>query len=240
MRAVIVLVAAGAAFGSELADRMMDPKLTIAQRNDACYELRGVSSADVVAAMRKALGDPVVRACAGTNLRKAGAIEALKSALADEDFEVRALAARELGGLERPEVLPLLAEAAHDPQLVVAVNAVEGLANYRDPVVIPYLLEIAKGGGLIGTSALNCALKFHDPRVLTVARALLANKDVSDKLAAMRVLAEMGDTSDIPALREIAEKETEMVSAKGRGFGLMPAISLSRAARTAIEKIETK
>ena len=219
---------------------MMDPSLTVAQRNNACFELRGSTDPDVVATMRKALNDTPVRACAGTNLRKAGAIAELKDALADPNFEVRALAARELGGFENPELLPLLTAAARDPQLLVGINAVEGLADYRDPVVLPYLLEVAKGGGLVGTAALDRALSFHDPRVLETARVLLDNKDISDKLAAMRVIGEMGDQTDIPKLREIQEKEKGMVSAAGRGFGLIPAISLSRAAQTTIEKIHER
>ncbi len=80
-------------------------------------------------------------------------------------------------------------------------------------------------------------MTFRDERIPAVPRQLLASKDVSDKLAAMRVLAQMGDASDVPALREIAEKETATVSSKARGFGLMPAISLSRAAQTTIDQI---
>lgn len=220
--------------------RMMDPHLTVAQRNDACYELRGIATPEVVSVMVRGLADPQVRSCAGTNLRKAGAIEELKHALASDNFEVRALAARQLGGFEKPELLPLLAAAAHDPQLIVAMNAIEGMASYGDPVVVPYLLDIAKDGGLVGTSALNRAVIFHDDRVPPIARQLLASSDVSDKLAGMQALAQVGDAGDLPALREIAEKETAMVSSKGRGFGLMPAISLSHAARTTIEKIESR
>lgn len=216
---------------------MMDPGLTVAQRNNACFELRGSSEPEVVAAMRKALEDPKVRACAGANLRKAGAITELKDALAYPNFEIRALAARELGGFEKPELLPVLMAAARDPQMLVGINAVEGLADYRDAVVVPYLLSLAKDGGLVGTAALDRALTFHDPRVLETARGLLASKDVSDKLAAMRVIGAMGDETDIPALKKIQESETGMVSAVGRGFGLIPAISLSRAAQTTIERI---
>ena len=220
---------------------MLDPSLTVAQRNNACFELRGSTEPEVVAGMRKALGDTNVRACAGTNLRKAGAIAELKDALTDQNFEIRALAARELGGFEKPELLPLLAAAAHDPQMLVGINAIEALANYRDAVVVPYLLDIAKGGGLVGTAALDRALTFPgDPRVLETARGLLRSKDVSDKLAAMRVMAAVGDGTDIPRLRDIQEKETGMVSAAGRGFGLIPAISLSRAAQTSIEKIQER
>ncbi|MGA3204113.1 MAG: HEAT repeat domain-containing protein [Bryobacteraceae bacterium] len=216
---------------------MMDPSLSVAQRNNACFELRGSTEPEVIRTMRKALEDQQVRACAGMNLRKAGAIAELKDALADPNFEIRALAARELGGFEKPELLPVLTAAARDPQLLVGINAVEGLADYRDAVALPYLLELARAGGLVGTSALDRAMTFHDPRVLETARALLTNKDVSDKLAAMRVIGVMGDKTDIPKLREIQERETGKVSAAGRGFGLIPAISLSRAAETTIEKI---
>ena len=167
--------------------RMMDPSLNVAQRNNACFELRGNTEAEVIATMRKALNDTAVRACAGTNLRKAGAVAELKDALTDPNFEVRALAARELGGFEKPELLPLLAAAARDPQMLVGINAIEGLADYRDPVVLPYLLHIAKDGGLVGAAALDRALAFHDPRVLETARGLLGSKDVSDQLAAMRI-----------------------------------------------------
>ncbi len=219
---------------------MMDPSLNVAQRNNACFELRGSSDPEVVSTMRKALNDTAVRACAGTNLRKAGAIAELKDALADPNFEIRALAARELGGFEKPELLPLLTAAARDSQLLVGINAVEGLANYRDPVVVPYLLSLAKDGGLVGAAALDRAQTFHDARVLETARVLLDAKDVSDKLAAMRVIGAMGDSTDLPKLREIKKKETDLVSAAGRGFGLMPAISLSRAAQTTIEKIEER
>src|SRR5580700_10965019 len=92
--------------------KMNDPQLTVAQRNDACFALRGVAAPAVVTAMRTALSDPKIRTCAGTNLRKAGAVGELKAALSSDDFEIRALAARELGGFEQPELLPLLAAAA--------------------------------------------------------------------------------------------------------------------------------
>ena len=220
--------------------RMMDPSLTVAQRNNACFELRGSTEPQVVAGMRKALSDNAVGACAGINLRKAGAIAELKDALADESFEIRALAARELGAFEKPELLPLLAAAARDPQLLVAINAIGALSNYRDPVVLPYLLDLAKDGGLIGTAALDRAKTFHDPRVIEAARRMLDRKDVSDKLAAMRVIAELGDATDLPKLRAIQEAEQADVSTGGRGFGLIPTISLSKAAQTTIEKLTAK
>ena len=219
-----------------LVAKMQAPSLTVAQRNDGCYALRGVNSPGVTKVMRKALEDPAVRSCAGINLRLAGGINELRDALTDSDPQVRAVAARQIGAFEKPELLPVLAEAARDQQLLVAVNAVEGLANYRDPAVIPFLLEIAKIGGVAGNGALNRALEFRDPRVAAVARDLLARPDVSDKLVGMRALAQLGDASDLPKLREIARTETQAVAAQNRGFGLMPAISLSKAAQTTMTR----
>lgn len=224
-----------------LLTRMQDASLNIAQRNNACYELRGAATPEAVGAMRKALNDPDVRACAGLNLRAANAIPELKDALADSDYEVRAVAARLLGTFEQPELLPLLAKAARDRQLIVATNAVEGLSKYHDPqVVLPYLLDIAKDGGITGTAALNRALDFQNPRTIAVARGLLAHSDVSDKLAAMRALAMLGDASDLPALREIIHNDSGNFAGQARGFGFVPAISLTRAAQTTIAAIETR
>lgn len=59
-------------------------------------------------------------------------------------------------------------------------------------------------------------------------------------LRAIRASATLGDASDLPSLREIAATETEEMSTRGRGFGFMPAISLSRAAKTAIARIESR
>jgi HEAT repeat protein len=220
--------------------RMQDASLTVAQRNDACYALRGSASPAIVQTMRRALDDQAVRACAGINLRAVGAIAELTDALSDSDRQVRALAARQLGAFEKPELLEPLAAAARDSQLIVAANAVAGLANYRDPIAVPYLLDIARMGGVAGAAALNRALEFRDSKIPAIAEDLLARPDISDKLAGMRVLAQMGDRNDLPKLKEIARTETQAVAAQNRGFGLMPAISLSKAAQTAIEAIEKR
>jgi HEAT repeat protein len=245
MKSILFLAVAGLAAAAsdpaKLIERMDDKSLTSAQRANACYELRGVATPEVIAAMERTLANPQLRGCAGTNLRKAGAAGVLATALTDDDYEIRALAAREIGSFEKAEYLPALVHAAHDSQLIVAMNAIEGLCNYRDKaVVMPALLEIAKDGGMGGTAALSRAQLLGDPRVLTIARKLLDSLDVSDKLTAMRVLADLGDPSDLAKLHEIKDKEANMVATTGRGFGFMPAISLSRAAATTIAKIEER
>jgi HEAT repeat protein len=220
-------------------ERMLDPKLNVSQRNDACYELRGSGSPETIAALARALEIPDVRSCAARNLREAGAVDELKSALAAADPDVRAAAARELGALGRTDLIEPLAQTARDPNLIVATNALEGLAQYQDPSVLPALLSLAERGGPVAAMALSRAVQFNDPGVLAVARKLMAVRDVTLRLAALRAIGDFGDAADLPALRALAAK-AERAAPAGRGFGLVPAIDLSRAAQNDIRQIESR
>ena len=230
----LALAASGDAPG-----RMLNDQLTVAQRNNACFQLRGDRSPEVIAALRGALASEVVRACAARNLREAGAINELAGALAAPEPEVRAVAARELGAFERPEWIEPLVAAAHDPSMLVATNAVMGLGQYHDRAVLPYLLELAAGSGPAGVAALSRAARFDEPATLPIARKLLSGGDVARKLLALMILGDCGDARDLPRLREMAA-HNEPLGAPGRGFGLLPALDLSRAARTALAAIEKR
>ena len=237
----LFLFCAGAlAAADDPVGRMLNEKLTVAQRNNACFALRGNRSHEVIAAMRGAMaGDDVVRACAARNLREAGAVDELASALSAPEPEVRAVAARELGSFERPELMEVLVKAAHDPSLLVATNAVMGLGQYHDRAVLPKLLDLAAGGGAVGVAALSRAAQFDEPATLPVARKLLSGNDPAGKLIALLVVGDCGDVADLPRLRELAAK-SEPLGIRGRGFGLMPALDVSRAAKNALEAIEKR
>ena len=234
------LLCAGAlAAADDPVGRMLNEKLTVAQRNDACFALRGNRSHEVIAAMRGAMASEVVRACAARNLREAGAVDELKSALSAPEPEVRAVAARELGSFERPELMEVLVKAAHDPSVLVSTNAVMGLGQYHDRAVLPYLLDLAAGGGAVGVAALSRAAQFDQPATLPAARKLLSGNDPAAKLIALLIVGECGDAGDLPKLRELAAK-SQPLGTRGRGFGLMPALDISRAAKNAIEAIEKR
>jgi HEAT repeat protein len=220
-------------------ERMLDEKRNVSQRNDACYELRDVRSSEAISALARALESPAVRACAARALREAGAVEQLNAALREPDPDIRAVAARELGLLARPELIEPLAREARDTNLMVATNALEGLSQYQDARVLPYLLNLAENGGLVAAMALSRAVQFNDPSVLAVARRLMAAKDIPLRLAALRAIGDLGDSSDLPLLRELAAR-AESVSAGGRGFGLVPSLDISRAAQNAIRQIESR
>ena len=218
--------------------RMLDEKLTAAQRNDACFALRGNRSPDAISALRGALASDVVRACAARNLREAGAVDELKSALAAPEPEVRAVAARELGSFEKPELIEVLLKAAHDPNVLVATNAVMGLGQYHDRAVLPYLLDLAGSGGAVGMAALTRAAHLDEPATLPIARKVLSGRDPAAKLIALLIVGECGDASDLPRLRELAAKSEPLGTR--RGFGLMPALDISRAASNALAVIQKR
>jgi HEAT repeat protein len=220
--------------------RLFDGKLTVSQRATACFELRGSREPDVVNAMAKALEDPALLACAADNLRIAGAVDTLKLALSNPDSQVRAAAVRQLGTFQKPELLEVVSHTAQDENLLVATNALAGLNEYHDPVVIPYLATLAKRGGMIGDMALDRLSQLESSTALGIARGLLASSQVPDRLYAMRVIGAFGDASDLAELTKIARSTPENLSQRNRGFGFMPAINLARAAQSAMASIQSR
>jgi len=240
MAAVIPTRVAFAAENGALLDRLFDGKITATQRINACFELRGKADAETIRAMSRALDDPDLLACAADNLRIASAVEALQHALSNDNPQVRAAAARQLGSFEKPELLEALSIAARDQNALVATNALAGLSQYREPVVVPYLAGLAKMGGMIGDMAIERLAQLDSGGALSIARDLIGSSQIPDKLYAMRVMGSFGDASDLPGLEKIAASDSENLTRHDRGFGLMPPINLSRAAKAAMASIESR
>ena len=230
---------AQAATTEETLGRLLDPALTTAQRNDACYALRDNREPEVNIAMRRVLSSEIVRSCAARHLREAGAIDELKDALAQDDADIKIVALREMGILRHPALIPLIAQAGLDANALVATNAVDALAQYNDRQVLPHLITIAKAGRMAGATALARAAAFSDPTVVQVARQYLAGDDVAAQVIAIRVLGDHGDKTDLPRLRPIA-LHAEALPSQGRGFGMMPSIDLGKVAKNAIRQIEAR
>jgi len=218
---------------------MLDPAATVAQRNDACFALRGERSPAAVEAFERALRDKVVRTCAARDLREARAAGPLISALDDPDADVRIAAARELGELRDAKALAPLGRAALDPNMMVAGAAIGALAAFDDPAATPYLLRAAEQPTVVGINALEHLARVHASGVLPLARRVVASRHVAAQLVAITILGDFGDATDLPKLRELAAM-TDPVYSRGRGFGFMPPIDLGRAAQNAIVKIEPK
>lgn len=238
MKSLVLLLAAAPLFAGNL-ERFTDLTLNQTQRNEACLALRGVKTPEVITAMRAALEDMRVQSCAATNLRLAGADKELINALHDSNPLVRAVAAREIGTMEKQEFLPELRKAVEDKDLLVQTNAIEGLVRYRDRSSAPALREIALMGGMLTSMAMDQLTQWNDEAVAPIGRKLVQRPQPGDLLAGIRALGVAGDKQDLPRLKELA-KDDAMASAGGRGFGLMPAISISKAAQTAIARIEQR
>jgi HEAT repeat protein len=235
MKSVAVLLLAAPLFAGNL-ETFTDSSLNATQRNTACLALRGDRSEETVAALQAALTNINLQACAAANLRIVGAEAVLVDALSNPEPSTRAVAARELGVLHKPEYLSALRKAADDPDLLVASNALEGLLRYEDHSSAPQLREIALMGGVMTSLAVNALTDWRDADVLPIGRNLMTHRDPGDQLAGIRAVGLMGDPSDLASLRDLM-KNDEKIGQGSRGFGLMPAISIGRAARTAAENI---
>lgn len=219
--------------------RLTDEKATIAQRNDACFELRGNRDAETVAAMREGLADPAIRSCAARNLIEIRAGEELLSMTGHENPDVRAVAVDSLARFADERYLPVFEKAVRDPQMMVGVAGMQGFAALSGEKTLEALLRVGAKADGAGLMALEQTIRFGDRRTLGRGRELLSLEDVPARLTAIRILGEMGEAEDIERLRPVAAS-AEQVSTAGRGFGLMPAISLGRAAGVAISRIETR
>jgi HEAT repeat protein len=218
---------------------MMDDKGSVAQRNDACYALRGQRSAELISALKGALADKAVRVCAARDLREAGAVDALLEGLAGSNADTQIAAARELGELHDPRALEALGSVALNDNVLLASSAVSALGAYEGKTALPYLLRAAGQSSVSGVTALELAARSQDPAVLALARHVLEKGDIAAQVIALAIIADLGDAGDLPKLRELAA-HSDPVYSRGRGFGFMPPIDLARAAQTAIGKIAAR
>lgn len=243
MRGILVLIAACTATAAAdlpaLLERLSDPTLTSAQRNDTCFALRGARPAAVRARMAELLADEALRACAARNLQEIRAVNELAQAAADPKPDVRAVAVDALGRLQDPEQIPRFMAAARDPNALVSMAGLQALALLDQPEALDALLQLAEIHDPAGLMALEAALRFRSPRVLARARQLLAVNEIPSRLTALRIISELGDTSDLAALQALTPRDEAMTSGP-RGFGLMPPISIARLARMAMTRIEAR
>jgi len=240
MKIVLLLLGTALPLSAGDFENFTDNSLNYTQRNTACLALRGNKRPETIAAMRQALDNSNLQSCAGTNLRVAGATAELLNTLEqDKDSTARAVAARELGTLQKPEYLAPLRKAAEDRDVLVESNAIEGLMRYEDHSSAPQLREISLLGGVMTALAVDILVDWHDPEVAAIGRKLIARQEPGDKLIGIRAVGLTGNASDLPALRQTAKDDT-MMGSGSRGFGLMPAISIARASQTAIAKIEQR
>jgi HEAT repeats len=215
---------------------MLDPKASVAQRNDACFALRGERTPEAVAAFTSGLSDADVRNCAARDLREAGAVDALLNALSSQDAAVQTAAIGELAALRDPRALEALGRAAVSENVMIASTAICALGRYPEDSALPLLLRAAAQPTVAGIAALELAAQTHNPAVLPVARHVLEAGDVAEQVIALGVIADLGDATDLPKLRTLAS-QSDKVYSRGRGFGFMPPIDVARAAQTAIDRL---
>lgn len=126
-------------------------------------ELESIRSDDAVALLKKALKDTrfiSIRWRAAIALGEQGnpeAVDALISALSDENDHVREEAAEALGKISDTRAIPALIDALEDPQRGVRLRAIKALEIMGDSAV-PALKKVAMEGGITLSKAVSEAL----------------------------------------------------------------------------------
>jgi HEAT repeat protein len=127
-------------------------------------ELESIRSDDAVALLKKALKDArfvSIRWRAAIALGEQGnpkGVDALISALSDENDHVREEAAEALGKISDTRAIPALIDALEDPQRGVRLRAIKALEKMGDSAV-PALKKVAEKGGITLFKAVSEALE---------------------------------------------------------------------------------
>lgn len=188
-------------------------------RRVAARWLGQIKDADAVAVLTrhlKADPDESVRAAAATALARIGVgnLESLgTAALKDKALAVRLAAIDLIEAAKRPDRLQQIAET--DPDPMVAVEAAIALKN--QPLAKQALDKaLASEGWTIRAGAANVAQRaLGKAAAVTLARALLADKELGVRIAAARVLAHAGDKATAATVfaEALATPELELQAA---------------------------
>ncbi|HYM10762.1 MAG TPA: HEAT repeat domain-containing protein, partial [Bryobacterales bacterium] len=190
--------------------------------------------------LEQALADDVTRACAAQRLRHMGAFDSLLHAAQRGAPAVRATALYHLGLMKNPAALDALVAAAKDADPLVGAGGIHALLQFDDPRVLPTLLDIASRQGVSSLAAVNSLAGFHDPSVLPVLYTLLGARDPLLRVAAIGALGEVGDAASVTKLQPLLRQQADLRATPGIGIGLFPAVNMARAARVAIDKIQSR
>jgi HEAT repeat protein len=122
-------------------------------------------------------------------------------------------AARELGELHDPRALEALGSVALSDNVLLASSAISALGGYQPTVALPYLLRAAGQSSVSGVTALEQAARSLDRTVLAVARRVLDKGDVAAQVVALAIIADLGDSGDLPKLRTAAHSDPVYLAA---------------------------
>ena len=206
----------GDGLASDLARRMRDDKLPVADRADAARSLwYGQSRPDAAAVLQFVAGPPL----GGDDFRalQRDVEAALKPAAVLEHINARSgLGGRSLSAdwgywlaylRPQPEYVPVLLDVMKD-KAGPSAGAILALGNSGDPRALPPLLELVKSGGGYDPCHAARALRYLGrPEAEPTLIAALTSDTMLLRACAALTLAQIGTTAALPALeRNAADK----------------------------------
>jgi len=147
-------------------------------------------------------------------------VDGLIKALTDPEVEIREGAARALGELGVPRVVPSLCTALKDKEWTVLLTVIEALSTLNDPRAIEHLVTVLNDKRpAVPKAAAEALVKFGKPAIKFVA-PLLTHAEVPFRLQAALILGDIGDPSVLPQIVTlISDKEWTVREAAAQVLG---------------------
>ncbi len=160
----------------------------------ALCEIGGIAITRLISTLNQARWE--VRSSAVLTLAKAGqpATQAFQAALQDEDWFVRATAAKSLGQVKDPQAIKNLVNVLGDREWFVRKRAAEALSKIGEPAIEPLIDALKDRNGLVRERAAEVLGEigneksvrplletFHDEELYVRARAVLAFEKVKTR-----------------------------------------------------------
>jgi HEAT repeat protein len=156
-----------------------------------------------------------VRSSAVLALAKVGqpATQAFQAALQDEDWFVRATAAKSLGQVKDPQAIKNLVNVLGDREWFVRKRAAEALSKIGEPAIEPLIDALKDRNGLVRERAAEALSKIGEPAIEPLIDALKDRNGLVRERAA-EVLGEIGNEKSVRPLLETFHDEELYVSAR--------------------------
>ena len=155
-------------------------------------------------------------------LQQARNIDGLSKALADPEVEIREGAARALGELGLPRVVPSLCAALKDKEWTVLLTAIEALSALNDPRAVDFLVTVLNDKRpAVPKAASEALVKFGKASLKSVV-PLLTHAEPPFRIQAVQILGQIGDHSVLPQIYPLLnDGEWSVREAAAQVLGIM-------------------
>ncbi len=151
------------------------------------------------------------KAALGLAVYHSQAIPVLKSLLSSPDEDTRWWATRALGGIQEPQVTPLLLRSLRDKEKSIQYCAAVALREQPDITAIPALVSLLGNKDTVLARLAADALAVIGPPATPALIAVMDNGSHQELLNAVRALSKIGDYRAIPSLYKALDHDSIVI-----------------------------